>query len=183
MSPCFFLCTCVCVYVFVCVTICLYACMHTCTHPCVCMCVCLCVYAHVTPCWCIYACICVSICFSCVYLSMHTCADAYAYLCVCVCAHVSIRCATGEAWQEIMLACSPNRPCEKGSTNENSTSNEDCGSQFAIIYFVSFYMLCAFLVSTQTKIYRIVFNDPKVFKNYLLQTKCKKTLPEKKRVM
>uniref|UniRef100_A0A7N8WKW8 Voltage-dependent L-type calcium channel subunit alpha n=1 Tax=Mastacembelus armatus TaxID=205130 RepID=A0A7N8WKW8_9TELE len=56
------------------------------------------------------------------------------------------RCATGEAWQEIMLACSPNRPCEKGSTNENSTSNEDCGSQFAIIYFVSFYMLCAFLI-------------------------------------
>uniref|UniRef100_A0A3B4YA38 Voltage-dependent L-type calcium channel subunit alpha n=1 Tax=Seriola lalandi dorsalis TaxID=1841481 RepID=A0A3B4YA38_SERLL len=56
------------------------------------------------------------------------------------------RCATGEAWQEIMLACSPNRPCEKGSTNENSTTNEECGSQFAIIYFVSFYMLCAFLI-------------------------------------
>uniref|UniRef100_A0A8C7X9Z8 Voltage-dependent L-type calcium channel subunit alpha n=1 Tax=Oryzias sinensis TaxID=183150 RepID=A0A8C7X9Z8_9TELE len=56
------------------------------------------------------------------------------------------RCATGEAWQEIMLACSPNRPCEKGSTNENSTASEDCGSQFAIIYFVSFYMLCAFLI-------------------------------------
>uniref|UniRef100_A0A4W6FBD9 Voltage-dependent L-type calcium channel subunit alpha n=1 Tax=Lates calcarifer TaxID=8187 RepID=A0A4W6FBD9_LATCA len=56
------------------------------------------------------------------------------------------RCATGEAWQEIMLACSANRPCEKGSTNENSTSNEECGSQFAIIYFVSFYMLCAFLI-------------------------------------
>ncbi|XP_038594759.1 voltage-dependent L-type calcium channel subunit alpha-1C isoform X4 [Micropterus salmoides] len=56
------------------------------------------------------------------------------------------RCATGEAWQEIMLACSPKRPCEKGSTNENNTSSEDCGSQFAIIYFVSFYMLCAFLI-------------------------------------
>ncbi|XP_051248165.1 voltage-dependent L-type calcium channel subunit alpha-1C isoform X15 [Dicentrarchus labrax] len=56
------------------------------------------------------------------------------------------RCATGEAWQEIMLACSPNKPCEKGSTNENNSANEDCGSQFAIIYFVSFYMLCAFLI-------------------------------------
>uniref|UniRef100_A0A3Q3FRN1 Voltage-dependent L-type calcium channel subunit alpha n=1 Tax=Labrus bergylta TaxID=56723 RepID=A0A3Q3FRN1_9LABR len=56
------------------------------------------------------------------------------------------RCATGEAWQEIMLACSPNRPCEKGSTNESNSANEDCGSQFAIIYFVSFYMLCAFLI-------------------------------------
>ncbi|KAA8580175.1 hypothetical protein FQN60_005710, partial [Etheostoma spectabile] len=56
------------------------------------------------------------------------------------------RCATGEAWQEIMLACSPDRPCEKGSTNENNTANEDCGSQFSISYFVSFYMLCAFLI-------------------------------------
>ncbi|XP_077355970.1 voltage-dependent L-type calcium channel subunit alpha-1C isoform X14 [Festucalex cinctus] len=56
------------------------------------------------------------------------------------------RCATGEAWQEIMLACKPYRPCEKGSTNENITIPEDCGSQFAIIYFVSFYMLCAFLI-------------------------------------
>ncbi|XP_043964787.1 voltage-dependent L-type calcium channel subunit alpha-1C isoform X10 [Gambusia affinis] len=56
------------------------------------------------------------------------------------------RCATGEAWQEIMLACSPKHPCEKGSTNENSTIHDDCGSQFAIIYFVSFYMLCAFLI-------------------------------------
>ncbi|XP_056603541.1 voltage-dependent L-type calcium channel subunit alpha-1C isoform X5 [Triplophysa dalaica] len=54
------------------------------------------------------------------------------------------RCATGEAWQEIMLACSPNRPCEKGS--EDGHSSEDCGSHFAIIYFVSFYMLCAFLI-------------------------------------
>uniref|UniRef100_G3Q812 Voltage-dependent L-type calcium channel subunit alpha n=1 Tax=Gasterosteus aculeatus aculeatus TaxID=481459 RepID=G3Q812_GASAC len=58
------------------------------------------------------------------------------------------RCATGEAWQEIMLACSLDRPCEKGSTNENNMTrtDEDCGSQFAIIYFVSFYMLCAFLI-------------------------------------
>ncbi|XP_058629126.1 voltage-dependent L-type calcium channel subunit alpha-1C isoform X10 [Onychostoma macrolepis] len=54
------------------------------------------------------------------------------------------RCATGEAWQEIMLACSPNRPCEKGT--EVGHSSEDCGSHFAIIYFVSFYMLCAFLI-------------------------------------
>ncbi|XP_067248232.1 voltage-dependent L-type calcium channel subunit alpha-1C isoform X16 [Chanodichthys erythropterus] len=54
------------------------------------------------------------------------------------------RCATGEAWQEIMLACSPNRPCEKGS--EVGHTSEDCGSHFAIIYFVSFYMLCAFLI-------------------------------------
>uniref|UniRef100_A0A4W4FAQ9 Voltage-dependent L-type calcium channel subunit alpha n=1 Tax=Electrophorus electricus TaxID=8005 RepID=A0A4W4FAQ9_ELEEL len=54
------------------------------------------------------------------------------------------RCATGEAWQEIMLACSPHHPCEKGS--DESPTTEDCGSYFAIIYFVSFYMLCAFLI-------------------------------------
>ncbi|XP_039626437.1 voltage-dependent L-type calcium channel subunit alpha-1C-like isoform X4 [Polypterus senegalus] len=55
------------------------------------------------------------------------------------------RCATGEAWQDIMLACIPPQPCEKGSDTENPAEN-NCGSQFAIFYFVSFYMLCAFLI-------------------------------------
>ncbi|XP_041111363.1 voltage-dependent L-type calcium channel subunit alpha-1C-like isoform X2 [Polyodon spathula] len=55
------------------------------------------------------------------------------------------RCATGEAWQEIMLACKPPRPCESGSEPGHS-SEENCGSHFAIFYFVSFYMLCAFLI-------------------------------------
>ncbi|XP_058273774.1 voltage-dependent L-type calcium channel subunit alpha-1C isoform X5 [Hemibagrus wyckioides] len=54
------------------------------------------------------------------------------------------RCATGEAWQEIMLDCSYDRLCEKGS--EEAHSSGECGSHFAIIYFVSFYMLCAFLI-------------------------------------
>ncbi|XP_035282336.1 voltage-dependent L-type calcium channel subunit alpha-1C isoform X5 [Anguilla anguilla] len=54
------------------------------------------------------------------------------------------RCATGEAWQEIMLGCTPMKPCEEGSGVGHV--NEDCGSHFAIIYFVSFYMLCAFLI-------------------------------------
>lgn len=101
--------------------------------------------------------VCVSLYISFVYLYM--CVSLHAYLrrrvCisvdVCACTCLSTRCATGEAWQEIMLACSPQKPCEKGSTNENSPHNEDCGSQFAIIYFVSFYMLCAFLVSTKTE--------------------------------
>ncbi|KAG2471244.1 CAC1C protein, partial [Polypterus senegalus] len=55
------------------------------------------------------------------------------------------KCATGEAWQDIMLACIPPQPCEKGSDTENPAEN-NCGSQFAIFYFVSFYMLCAFLI-------------------------------------
>ncbi|RXN01102.1 Voltage-dependent L-type calcium channel subunit alpha-1C [Acipenser ruthenus] len=56
------------------------------------------------------------------------------------------RCATGEAWQEIMLACKPPRPCESGSEPGHSNEEENCGSHFAIFYFVSFYMLCAFLI-------------------------------------
>nr|XP_005989524.1 PREDICTED: voltage-dependent L-type calcium channel subunit alpha-1C [Latimeria chalumnae] len=58
------------------------------------------------------------------------------------------RCATGEAWQEIMLACMPKRRCDPESESPNSSSDEDtsCGSSFAIFYFVSFYMLCAFLI-------------------------------------
>ncbi|XP_078270773.1 voltage-dependent L-type calcium channel subunit alpha-1D-like isoform X7 [Rhinoraja longicauda] len=55
------------------------------------------------------------------------------------------RCATGEAWQEIMLACMPGRRCDPESDygpGEEST----CGSNFAIVYFITFYMLCAFLI-------------------------------------
>lgn len=151
------LCLCIYVRVCVCVTICLCACMHTCTHQCACMCVLMhkCTWTHAGA-WlhtCARLCLCVClytfllcIC-TCTYLCMHICVN----VCACVHASLSIRCATGEAWQEIMLACYINKPCEKGSTNENNTSNEDCGSQFAIIYFVSFYMLCAFLVSTVTE--------------------------------
>ncbi|XP_051708278.1 voltage-dependent L-type calcium channel subunit alpha-1D isoform X5 [Oryctolagus cuniculus] len=55
------------------------------------------------------------------------------------------RCATGEAWQEIMLACLPGKLCDPES--DYSPGEEyTCGSNFAIVYFVSFYMLCAFLI-------------------------------------
>ncbi|XP_056158125.1 calcium channel, voltage-dependent, L type, alpha 1D subunit, a [Lampris incognitus] len=55
------------------------------------------------------------------------------------------RCATGEAWQEIMLACMPGKLCDPES--DYSPGEEmTCGSGFAIIYFISFYMLCAFLI-------------------------------------
>ncbi|XP_046727534.1 voltage-dependent L-type calcium channel subunit alpha-1D isoform X10 [Silurus meridionalis] len=55
------------------------------------------------------------------------------------------RCATGEAWQEIMLACLPLKQCH--SDSEITPGEEkSCGSGFAIIYFISFYMLCAFLI-------------------------------------
>ncbi|XP_078212911.1 voltage-dependent L-type calcium channel subunit alpha-1S isoform X4 [Callithrix jacchus] len=55
------------------------------------------------------------------------------------------RCATGEAWQEILLACSYGKLCDPES--EYAPGEEyTCGTNFAYYYFISFYMLCAFLV-------------------------------------
>nr|XP_042698404.1 voltage-dependent L-type calcium channel subunit alpha-1S [Chrysemys picta bellii] len=55
------------------------------------------------------------------------------------------RCATGEAWQEILLACSYGKKCDPES---DWTPGEEytCGTGFAYFYFISFYMLCAFLI-------------------------------------
>ncbi|KAK3566413.1 hypothetical protein QTP86_032269, partial [Hemibagrus guttatus] len=55
------------------------------------------------------------------------------------------RCATGEAWQEIMLACLPGKRCDAESDFEPG-EEFTCGSNFAIVYFISFFMLCAFLI-------------------------------------
>lgn len=57
----------------------------------------------------------------------------------------AVRCATGEAWQLIMLACMPGKLCDSES-DYNPGEERTCGSGFAIIYFITFYMLCAFLV-------------------------------------
>uniref|UniRef100_A0A8C4SBI2 Voltage-dependent L-type calcium channel subunit alpha n=1 Tax=Erpetoichthys calabaricus TaxID=27687 RepID=A0A8C4SBI2_ERPCA len=55
------------------------------------------------------------------------------------------RCATGEAWQEIMLASLPGKRCDPES-DFGPGEEFSCGSNFAIIYFISFFMLCAFLI-------------------------------------
>ncbi|XP_067863301.1 voltage-dependent L-type calcium channel subunit alpha-1S-like [Heptranchias perlo] len=55
------------------------------------------------------------------------------------------RCATGEAWQEIMLACQPGKLCDPESDYEPG-EEFTCGTNFAVFYFISFYMLCAFLI-------------------------------------
>ncbi|XP_073667910.1 calcium channel, voltage-dependent, P/Q type, alpha 1A subunit, b isoform X6 [Paramisgurnus dabryanus] len=52
------------------------------------------------------------------------------------------RSATGEAWHDIMLACLGGMPCDPDSGNEA----EECGSNFAYAYFVSFIFLCSFLM-------------------------------------
>lgn len=67
---------------------------------------------------------------------------------ICICfVFLLSRCATGEAWQEIMLACMPGKLCDPES-DYNPGEEMTCGSGFAIIYFITFYMLCAFLVHT-----------------------------------
>ncbi|XP_072765473.1 voltage-dependent calcium channel type A subunit alpha-1 isoform X11 [Anoplolepis gracilipes] len=53
------------------------------------------------------------------------------------------RCATGEAWPNIMLDCIKGRPCDpKAEKNEPG----GCGSNIAYAYFVSFIFFCSFLM-------------------------------------
>ncbi|CAF3954112.1 unnamed protein product [Rotaria sp. Silwood2] len=58
---------------------------------------------------------------------------------------VLFRSATGEAWQEIMYACGPSAK-PKCDDRSRSFKNENCGNYFAIPYFLSFYILCSFLI-------------------------------------
>ncbi|KAL2103740.1 hypothetical protein ACEWY4_000608 [Coilia grayii] len=61
---------------------------------------------------------------------------------------ILFRCATGEQWQEIMLAALPGRRCDPES--EFGPGEEfTCGSNLAYLYFISFFMLCSFLVRLQ----------------------------------
>uniref|UniRef100_A0ACB8F0P5 Voltage-dependent N-type calcium channel subunit alpha-1B n=1 Tax=Sphaerodactylus townsendi TaxID=933632 RepID=A0ACB8F0P5_9SAUR len=53
-----------------------------------------------------------------------------------------LRSATGEAWHEIMLSCLSHQACDKLS----KLSKNECGSDFAYFYFVSFIFLCSFLM-------------------------------------
>ncbi|XP_062714466.1 voltage-dependent calcium channel type A subunit alpha-1 isoform X9 [Aedes albopictus] len=52
------------------------------------------------------------------------------------------RCATGESWPNIMLACLKGRPCDPRANKPNET----CGSTLAYGYFVSFIFFCSFLM-------------------------------------
>lgn len=51
------------------------------------------------------------------------------------------RSSTGENWQQIMMACinSTKAKCE-------NDPSKLCGTDFAYMYFMSFYMICSFLV-------------------------------------
>ncbi|XP_011879619.1 PREDICTED: voltage-dependent calcium channel type A subunit alpha-1-like isoform X4 [Vollenhovia emeryi] len=53
------------------------------------------------------------------------------------------RCATGEAWPNIMLSCVKGRPCDVRADKQEP---EGCGSNIAYAYFVSFIFFCSFLM-------------------------------------
>nr|CAH7712637.1 unnamed protein product [Callosobruchus chinensis] len=58
---------------------------------------------------------------------------------------VLFRSATGEAWQEIMMDCAdtPAAKCHRKLKKEEGTT---CGSNVAYPFFISFYVLCSFLI-------------------------------------
>ncbi|XP_071569183.1 ca[2+]-channel protein alpha[[1]] subunit D isoform X5 [Temnothorax nylanderi] len=58
---------------------------------------------------------------------------------------VLFRSATGEAWQEIMMACS-SQDSVKCDSNSDESDKNSCGSVMAFPYFISFYVLCSFLI-------------------------------------
>ncbi len=69
------------------------------------------------------------------------------------------RCATGEQWQEIMLAALPGRRCDPESDIEPG-EEYSCGSNLAYLYFISFFALCAFLVRDEKHFLTKVLHCP-----------------------
>ncbi|CAH1103425.1 unnamed protein product [Psylliodes chrysocephalus] len=57
---------------------------------------------------------------------------------------VLFRSATGESWQEIMMDCA-DTPAAKCHSNVKKVAN-NCGSVVAYPFFISFYVLCSFLI-------------------------------------
>ncbi len=62
------------------------------------------------------------------------------------------RCATGEAWPSIMLACEDGRMCDPlvhkydAITGKVLDPEKTCGSSMSYMYFVSFIFFCSFLM-------------------------------------
>merc|ERR1711971_773645 len=59
---------------------------------------------------------------------------------------VLFRSATGEAWQEIMLSCKKDPSVICDDLSDDAGSPDGCGSYVAYPYFISFFVVCAFLV-------------------------------------
>ena len=54
----------------------------------------------------------------------------------------SIRVTTGENWPDVMLDCLGGQPCEL-----QSPGTDDCGDNFAYVFFIVYYVLTTILVS------------------------------------
>ena len=66
------------------------------------------------------------------------------------------RCATGEAWQDIMIACGPGADCAdpQDPTEPHPIKGPECGSNANIAYFVTFVFFSSFLVgSSDTRLF------------------------------
>lgn len=59
---------------------------------------------------------------------------------------VLFRSATGEAWQEIMLDCKKDPEVICDDKSEDRGSPDGCGTDFAYPYFISFFVVCSFLI-------------------------------------
>uniref|UniRef100_A0A5K3EF18 Ca_chan_IQ domain-containing protein n=1 Tax=Mesocestoides corti TaxID=53468 RepID=A0A5K3EF18_MESCO len=65
---------------------------------------------------------------------------------------ILFRSATGEAWQDIMFSCAGETAyCDKQSDESRIATGEEeertvCGSAFAYPFFISFYIICSFLI-------------------------------------
>ncbi|KAE9412850.1 hypothetical protein Angca_007910, partial [Angiostrongylus cantonensis] len=57
------------------------------------------------------------------------------------------RCATGEGWQDIMMACGAQKDCARAGSDEiNYDKGQTCGSSVSYAYFTSFVFLSSFLM-------------------------------------
>ncbi|VDO19202.1 unnamed protein product [Heligmosomoides polygyrus] len=57
------------------------------------------------------------------------------------------RCATGEGWQDIMMACGAQKDCARAGSDEiNYDKGPTCGSNVSYAYFTSFVFLSSFLM-------------------------------------
>ena len=59
---------------------------------------------------------------------------------------VLFRSATGEAWQEIMLSCKKDPSVICDPLSEDAGNPSGCGTDFAYPYFISFFVVCSFLI-------------------------------------
>ena len=59
---------------------------------------------------------------------------------------LTVRCATGEVWQEIMMSCIKSDDVKCDPRSDEAGNPEGCGSVMAYPYFVTFFVMTSFLI-------------------------------------